>query len=136
MNIVANYTFAHCLSEGETTELTGPSYQIPPSINPNGRRQSYSNCDSGRRQVANLSMILSTPKFGNYYTNLIIHGWQASTIFTATTGSFNTVSTGVDTLLAGTGSAYAISPSQPYGTRTTFGQTGTSRLTQPQLLSG
>jgi hypothetical protein len=62
MNIQANYTLAHCISESETTELTGPSYIIPPAVNPNGRRLSYSNCDSDRRQVGN---ILFDPQFAN-----------------------------------------------------------------------
>jgi hypothetical protein len=124
MNIVANYTYAHCLSESETTELTGPSYPIPPAINPNGRRYSYSNCDSDRRQVANLSMILNAPKFGNHYAELLAGGWQLSTIFTATSGSFGTVSTGTDNALAGTGNGYAYHAAQPYGTRSVYGTQG------------
>jgi hypothetical protein len=124
MNIVANYTLSHCLSESETTELTGPSYPIPPAINPNGRRYSYSNCDSDRRQVANVSLILNAPKFANHLVNLLASDWSLSTIFTATTGGFNTVSTGVDNALSGTGNGIAINPATPYGTRTAFGTQG------------
>jgi hypothetical protein len=124
MNIVANYTLSHCLSESETTELTGPSYPIPPAINPNGRRYSYSNCDSDRRQVANVSLILNAPKFANHLVNLLASDWSLSTIFTATTGGFNTVSTGVDNALSGTGNGIAINPANPYGTRTAFGTQG------------
>jgi hypothetical protein len=124
MNIVANYTFAHCLSESETTELTGPSYQIPPAVDPNGRRESYSNCDSDRRQVANISLILNSPHFANHLTDLAASGWQLSTIFTATSGGFASVTTGVDTSLTGTGTAYAINPANPFGTRTVFGTQG------------
>lgn len=124
MNIQANYTIAHCLSETETTELTGPSYLIPKAVNPNGRRQSYSNCDSDRRQVANVSLILSTPKFENRLLNIAANGWQLSTIFTATSGGFFSVTTGQDTSLTGVGSAYAINPASPYGTRTSFGTKG------------
>jgi hypothetical protein len=124
MNLVANYTYAHCLSETETTELTGPSYIIPPAVNPNGRRLSYSNCDSDRRQVANVSLILNTPNFHNRMGNLLMSGWQLSTIFTATTGSFFSVTTGQDTSLTGVNTAYAANPSAPYGTRTQFGTKG------------
>jgi hypothetical protein len=124
MNIVANYTLAHCLSESETTELTGPSYQIPPAINPNGRRYSYSNCDSDRRQVANVSLILNAPKFSNHLVNTLASDWSLSTIFTATTGGFSSASTGVDNALAGTGNGIAINPANPYGTRTNFGTQG------------
>jgi hypothetical protein len=121
MNVVANYTIAHCLSEAETTELTGPSYQVPPAVDPTGRRQSYSNCDSDRRQVANVSLILNSPHFANHITDLVASGWELSTIFTATTGGFNSVTTGTDTSLTGTGTAYAINPTNPFGSRTNFG---------------
>jgi hypothetical protein len=125
MNIQANYTWAHCLSEAETTELTGPSYRIPPAIDPNGRRQSYSNCDSDRRQVANVSVILNTPTFANNITRMLATGWQLSTIFTATTGGFFSVTTGLDNALIGTGSDFAINAPNPYSTSTTrFGTTG------------
>lgn len=124
MNLVANYTLAHCLSEAETTELTGPSYQVPPAIDPTGRRQSYSNCDSDRRQVANVSLILNSPHFTNHVTDLAASGWQLSTIYTHTTGGFNSVTTGTDTSLTGTGTAYALNPASPYGTRTAFGTQG------------
>ena len=121
MNLVANYTLAHCLSESETTELTGPSYLIPPAVNPNGRRLSYSNCDSDHRQVANVSLILNSPNFANHITNILASGWQLATIFTATTGSFFSVTTGADTSQTGVGSAFAINPANPFGNRTAFG---------------
>jgi Carboxypeptidase regulatory-like domain len=124
MNIVANYTLAHCLSESETTELTGPSYLDPPAYDSNGRRRSYSNCDSDRRQVANVSLILNAPKFSNHMLNTLASDWSLSTIFTATTGGFSSVSTGSDQTLAGTGNAIAVNPSHPYGTRTAFGTQG------------
>ena len=124
MNLQANYTWAHCLSETETTELTGPSYIIPPAVNPNGRRLSYSNCDSDHRQVGNVSLILNTPTFANNITRALVTGWQLSTIFTVTTGSFFSVTTGTDTSLTGVGTAYAINPANPLGTRTQSGTKG------------
>lgn len=124
MNILANYTWSHCLSEAETTELTGPSYLIPPAYDPNGRRESYSNCDSDHRQVANLSMVLKAPAFANRYANLAASGWQFSPIFTAQTGGFSTVSTGADNTLAGTGNSIASVPAHSYGTRSNLGVDG------------
>jgi hypothetical protein len=124
MNLQANYTYAHCLSETETTELTGPSYLIPPAVNPDGRRLSYANCDSDRRQVANVSLILNSPNFSNRITNAVASGWQLSTIFTATTGGYSSVTTGQDTSLTGVGNAYAYNPANPYGTTTNFGSKG------------
>ena len=101
--------------------MTGPSYLIPPAVDPNGRRLSYSNCSSDRRQVANVSLILNTPTFANNITRMLATGWQLSTIFTATTGSFFSVTTGADTSQTGVGSAFAINPANPYGTTTRFG---------------
>ena len=124
MNLVVNYTMSHCLSEAETTELTGPSYLIPPAYDPNGRRESYSNCDSDRRRVLNSSLVLYAPHFGNHLANLVAGGWEWGNIFTATTGSDFTVSTGVDVTLAGTGNTIAYNTAQPYGTRTNFGTHG------------
>ena len=123
-NLVANYTWAHCLSEAETTELTGPSYLIPPSYNANGRHFSYSNCDSDRRHVANISGILKAPTFGNHLTNAVVGGWQLSTIFTATSGNYVTSTLASDVALSGEGSQIANITGNAYGTRTRFGANG------------
>jgi hypothetical protein len=124
MNILANYTWAHCLSEAETVELTGPSYLIPPAYDPNGRRESYSNCDSDHRQTLNTTMVLNTPTFSNHLTKMFVTGWQFSPIFTAQTGGFSTITTGTDNTLAGTGNSIATNPAHPYGARTDFGTQG------------
>jgi hypothetical protein len=125
MNIVANYTWAHCLSEAETTELTGPTYLIPPAVNPNGRAYSYGNCDSDHRQVANVSMVLASPTFGDRLARTVVTGWQLSPIFTAQTGGFSTVLTGKDNSLTGTAtSQIAYDAPHPYGARSDFGVKG------------
>lgn len=123
-DIVANYTYAHCLSEAETTELTGPSYVIPPSYNPLGKNYSYSNCDSDRRNVANISFVARSPKFSGRLLETLAGNWQLSTIMTATSGGFGTVTTGVDNALSGIGNQIANRVGNPYGTRTRFGANG------------
>lgn len=115
VNMVANYTWSHCLSEAETTELTGPSYVIP-----GNRAASYSNCDSDRRHVANVSLILTGPHFAERYANLIFGGWGLSTILTARSGGYYTVTTGVDNALTGVGGQLAIKSGNPYGAMTKF----------------
>ena len=124
MNILANYTWAHCLSEAETTELTGPTYLIPPAYDPNGRRESYSNCDSDHRQTLNTALILNTPSFNNQLLKTVVTNWQFSPIFTAQTGGFSTITTGTDNTLANTGNSIATNPANPYGTRSDFGTQG------------
>ena len=85
-NLIANYTYAHCLSEAETTELTGPSYIIP-----GNRHASYSNCDSDRRHVANVSLVLNMPRLKNHLEDFTLGGWGLSSIFTARSGGYFTV---------------------------------------------
>jgi len=135
-NLVGNYTYAHCLSEAETTELTGPSYLIPPSYNSQGRQYSYSNCDSDRRQVANVSLIVSSPTFENRYARMLAGGWQLSTIFTARSGGYGTVQSGNDNALSGETGELALYVSNPYTQRTRFGANNNltaSAFAQPAL---
>ncbi len=94
-SLIANYTYAHCLSEAETTELTGPSYLVP-----GNRRASYSNCDSDRRHVANVSLVLNMPRLQRHMEDLALGGWGLSTIFTARSGGYFTVTTGYDNSLS------------------------------------
>jgi len=123
-NLVSNFTWAHCLSEAETTELTGPSYLVPPSYNSNGRQLSYSNCDSDHRKVFNSSFTAYSPTFADRAVNLLVHGWELSTIFTATSGGFATATLPTDTALNGEGGQIANIVGNPYtGTRGRFGAT-------------
>lgn len=125
MNILANYTLSHCVSEAETTELSGPTY-----LDPNNRRASYSNCDSDHRQILNTTMVLTTPTFDNRLAKALVSDWQLSPIFTAQTGGFSTIFTGVDNSLSGISagtfspSEIATNPANPYGTRGNFGKSG------------
>ena len=149
-NIVANYTFAHCLSVAETTELTGPSYPQPPSFNPHGLQASYGNCDSQRRHVANISLILHAPKFQQHLLDSVAGNWEWSTIFTTTSGSYGSVTTSSDVALNGNGTQLAVINAKPYtGARTRFGSgnyltaasfanpaAGTFSLTQPLGIVG
>ncbi|MBV9155479.1 MAG: TonB-dependent receptor [Acidobacteriaceae bacterium] len=93
---LANWTWSHCISDPETTELTGPTY-----VNPANRAQDRANCDSDVRHVVNLSFIAMSPKFGNHFVGTIFGDWRLSTIFRAHTGNFSTVTTGVDNALTG-----------------------------------
>jgi hypothetical protein len=146
VNITGNYTFAKCMSDAETTELTGPSYVIP-----GNRDASYSVCDSDRRQVANFSVILRTPKLRNGLENVIAGGWQLSTILTARSGGHFSATTGVDNALTGIGNQLAVrtgNPNAAASVNTRFGAynrlnltsfaapaTGTYALTRPYTLT-
>jgi hypothetical protein len=98
ISALANFTWSHCISVPETTELTGPTY-----INPANRSQDRANCDSDRRYITNISLIATSPKFSNRTMNLIAGGWQLSTIVRYQSGNYATVVTGVDNALSGIG---------------------------------
>jgi len=97
-SVLGNWTWSHCISDPETTELTGPSY-----INPNNRAADRANCSSDRRYLVNISLVASTPKFANRALNMLVGGWQTSVIFRYSSGNFATVVTGVDNALSGVG---------------------------------
>ncbi|HEV3483607.1 MAG TPA: TonB-dependent receptor [Candidatus Acidoferrales bacterium] len=88
-SILANWTYSHCLSDAETTELTGPSYVIP-----GHRNLSYSNCDSDIRHTFNISFIGNSPKFSNRLLETVAGNWQFSTIITRRTGLYSSVTMG------------------------------------------
>jgi hypothetical protein len=135
-SLIANYTYAHCLSEAETTELTGPSYIVP-----GNRHASYSNCDSDRRHVANVSLVLNMPRLKGHYKDLLLGGWGVSTIFTARSGGYFTPTTGFDNALSGISGQIGTVTGNPYGprVRTTSGYgylTTTGFATNFSTLSG
>ena len=98
ISVLANWTWSHCLSDPETTELTGPTY-----LNQADRKGDRSNCSSDRRHLFNLSMVANTPKLSNRALNLVTSGWQVSAIVRRSTGNFGTVTTGADNALSGVG---------------------------------
>jgi hypothetical protein len=97
-SVLANWTWSHCISDPETTELTGPTY-----INPNNRAADRANCSSDRRYLVNVSMVANSPRFSSRVLGIVAGGWQLSAIFRYQSGNFSTVTTGVDNALSGVG---------------------------------
>jgi hypothetical protein len=126
INLVANYTYDHCLSEAETVEITGPTFPQPLTTNPNAAHNSYSNCDSMRRHNLNTSMILTTPRFQQNVLNQIATNWQWATIFSVLSGVDGTVTTSSDIALTGNSTQYSNIAGRPYATtaRIRFGANG------------
>ncbi len=96
--VLGNYTWSHCISSPETTELTGPTY-----INPQNRNQDRANCSSDRRNLVNISLVATSPHFSNHLLNMVGGGWQLSAIVRYQSGNFSTITTGVDTAVSGIG---------------------------------
>ncbi len=57
-SMLLNYTFSHCLSDGDGDPGIGGSYQ-----NPDSRRAEHGNCSTDQRQMLNASVIAMSPRF-------------------------------------------------------------------------
>jgi hypothetical protein len=82
--ILGNYTWSHCIDEGDFQgDMGGPYTQMP--FNRNAER---GNCGFDLRQIFNLTFIAQTPRFANPWTNRFLGNWQLSPIFAAHTGTW------------------------------------------------
>jgi hypothetical protein len=113
-NVLANYTYSHCLQVPGALEWQGggdyPVIQPNSPATPNYfyRKYEYHNCASDIRHNVNISPTFNSPRFSNGILNAILGGWQASVIATFRTGSYDQITTGVDTSLTNqAGYAYA-----------------------------
>jgi hypothetical protein len=99
VSVLTNYTWSHCISDYWKTNIGGSGG----STNfPGNRRAERSNCAvSDQRQVFNLSAVAQTPKFANRGLNLIAGNWQFSPIMKIKSGTFFSVTGGVDYALNG-----------------------------------
>ncbi len=91
---LANYTWSHCLDQGEANQDINNMYQ-----DPRNRRAEWGNCASDRRQLFNLSVVAQSPKYSEKWVQWIAGNWQISGIYTYSTGSWATVVDGTDVSL-------------------------------------
>jgi len=97
--MLANYTLAHCISDLQTTELSGPIYS-----DPNNRRFDRGDCTSvDVRHNFNLSAVVRSPHYGSRALRWVAGDWQVAPIVGMHTGNYFTVTTGVDNALNGIG---------------------------------
>src|SRR5262249_37538075 len=96
--ISTNYTWSHCLSEGDSALNSAGAAHIWYN-----RHAEYGNCQSDRAQAFNLSLVAKTPTFSNRVMQRIVGNWQESTIFTAASGTPFTVLQGTDNSRTGGG---------------------------------
>ncbi len=100
-SMLANYTLAHCISDLQTTELSGPIYN-----DPSNRRYDRGNCTSvDVRHNFNLSAVLRSPHYTSKALQWIAGDWQLAPIVGAHTGAYFTVTTGLDNALTGISAA-------------------------------
>jgi hypothetical protein len=98
-SILANFTWSHCLSEGEQdAEAGGGSIQDPSNI-----FGSRGNCISDLRRIFNVSYVATSPRFENSMTNKLLSNWQQSGIIGAQTGNWLNPTVGQDISLTSVG---------------------------------
>jgi hypothetical protein len=94
--VLANYTWSHCLSDPLTT-LLGGSY-----TDPTDRRFDRGNCGGiDIRHNVNVSAVVQSPHYSNRWVQALAGDWQLSPIIGGHTGSYFTLTTGVDNALNG-----------------------------------
>jgi hypothetical protein len=97
--IVANYTWSHCIDEGDFGgDINGPQYQ-----NPYNRNADRGNCGFDIRHNMNLSFVAVAPRFGGIWTNRLLGNWQLAPIFSVRSGPWFGVSSGLDNSLTAVG---------------------------------
>jgi hypothetical protein len=96
--VLANYTWSHCIDEADMPgEISNANtYQIP-----NNLKAGTGNCGSDHRQIFNSSFVMQSPTFSSKWNRILLSNWELAPIFTASTGGFATVLTGVDSSLTG-----------------------------------
>ena len=98
-SILANYTWAHCLSEGQLeTELGGTDFQ-----NPSDRNADRGNCINDYRQLFHVSYVLTAPHFGRPIVQRILGNWEQAGIIGKQTGAWLTPKVGQDVSLTAVG---------------------------------
>jgi hypothetical protein len=98
--VLANYTWAHCIGDDQSLTVGSPSW-----TNPYDRRSDRGNCGNGVdiRSNFNLSAVLQSPHFASRPLQWLAGNWQLSPIFAARSGTYFSVTTGVDNALNGIG---------------------------------
>lgn len=97
--ILANYTYSHCISEGDFGgDLGGPDKEQP--FNRNADR---GNCGYDLRHNFNLSFVALSPRFHGAWTNRLLGNWQLAPIVSIHSGFWFSPQTGLDNSLTGIG---------------------------------
>jgi hypothetical protein len=99
VNIGANYTWSHCLGNAADANANSPG--AGGYLDPGNRNFDRGNCDSDRRQLVNLTAVADTPQFANPTMRMLATGWRLSGIYRKSSGSWLTVSSGLDRVLSG-----------------------------------
>ena len=113
ISVLGNYTWSHCLNDGESTmNIANARQQIS--------TRDRGNCPLDRRQLFNLSMLAASPKFSKPSVQRLLGSFQLSTILGLSSGPYSTLTTGATDSLAGTGTDRANLVGNPNVARPSF----------------
>jgi len=99
INVLANYTWSHCISD---QWFQNPTAGNGNSI-PGNRRQWRGNCQGlDQRQLFQISMVGTTPKFNNPIARVLASDWQFAPNLEIKSAQFFTIITGSDVALTTT----------------------------------
>jgi hypothetical protein len=133
VNVGGNYTWSHCVGDPPTANASGVGG--PGFLDPNSRAFDRGNCESDRRHIVNMTVVANTPQFVNPTLRILATGWRVSGIYRRGTGSYLTVTTGLDRLLSG--QAGNQRPNQilesPHGNRDSLNYLNPRAFAQPDL---
>lgn len=97
--ILANYTYSHCLSEGDFNgDLRGSYYQ-----DPFNRALDYGDCNYDITHIVNISAVLRSPRLGSGWVRRLTEDWQFSPIISYNNGTAINVTSGKDNSLTAEG---------------------------------
>jgi len=99
VNVIANYTWSHCIGEannGTTTPNPGSNY-----VHLNDRALDAGNCSQDRRNIFNLTVVGRTPTFSNKALRLVASNWSTSVIYRYSSGAPMLIASGLDQSLLG-----------------------------------
>jgi hypothetical protein len=95
--MLANYTWSHCISEGDFNgDIAGAYYQ-----NPTNRDADRANCNFDYRHLANVSIVAESPFKGSSWTARILGNWQISPSLRLQSGAPLNILSGKDNSLTG-----------------------------------
>ena len=96
-----NYTLSHCIGDNADTDGMGPNAgQSIQKID--DRRFDRGNCSSDRRHIFNMTAVAGVPTFGkSEVEQALLSNWRLSGIYRVASGSYLTVTSGVDRSLTG-----------------------------------
>ena len=97
-SVLVNYTWSHCISDGDVTSEIIGGYD-----NPDSRTMERGNCEIDIRHLFNASMLAYTPRFGNKAMRTVLSDWQLSTIVTKRSGYWFSPGAGRDNNFNGLG---------------------------------